>query len=60
MPWMGFDLRELELRVIWVHALYFLSSRCTKDLHYSDLFLITNEKGKQTRNENWDLKKKLP
>lgn len=26
VPWVSFDLRELEFSIIWIHALYFFSS----------------------------------
>lgn len=33
VPWMGLNLRELELRIVWIHALYLLSCRRSQYLH---------------------------
>jgi len=32
VPWVSFDLRELKLIVIWIHALDFFSGWCPQNL----------------------------
>lgn len=35
VPWMGLDLRELELCVVGIHTFYFLTSWCSQDLKHN-------------------------
>ena len=42
VPWMSFDLRELELSVVRVHALDFFPSRRSQNLHYIKTIDIKN------------------
>ena len=58
VPWVSLDLRELELRVIGIHAFNFFPGRCAQDLIYDHQMGGNTSETDQTCGEVIIIKKK--